>query len=109
MNSMAKLKKLKLKPSARDNRRYFFVKEKKKEKIEKAILDYVGILGMAKSAYLFVDEWNEGIIGSCLREELNDILASLVFANIKVLRVSGTIEGLKTKKDLKTNPDLYKG
>ncbi len=97
---MNKPKKLKLKPSARDNRRYFLVIEKNKEKIEEAILDYIGILGIAKSAYFPVKETENGIIGSCLREELNNVLASLAFANLHVSRVSGTIKGLRTKKSL---------
>lgn len=94
------MKKLKLKPSARDNRRYFLVETNSKEKVEKAIIEYIGVLGMAKSAYLFVDFWENRVVGSCVREKLNDVLASLAFAKLKVARVSGTIKGLKSKKSL---------
>ncbi len=48
---MVKIKKLKLKPSARDKRRYFLVKASN-AKVESAILEYVGTLGFAKSAYM---------------------------------------------------------
>lgn len=87
------MKKLKLKSSSRDNRRYILLKEKDKNKIEKAILDYIGVLGFAKSAPMIIE--NEGkIVLSCLREKIMDIRASLDFAKIKILKVSGTIAGL---------------
>lgn len=95
MKYMKNAKKLKLKPSARDNRRYFIVDCKDRKLVEQAIGDYMGILGLAKSAYLFVDEIKEGIVGSCLRESLNPVLASLAFAGLKVLKVSGTLRGLR--------------
>lgn len=91
---MKNLKKLKLKPSARDNRRYFLVKSEDNKKIEQAILDYIGILGFAKSAYVFVKREGDYLIGSCLRESLSLVLASLAFADLKVSKVSGTIKGL---------------
>jgi hypothetical protein len=97
-----KQKKLKLMPSARDNRRYFYMNSDEKSKIEKAILDYIGILGFSKSAFIFVEtpagvspEGQKGkLVGSCLRESLEDVRASLAFAKIKIQKVSGTIAGL---------------
>jgi len=88
-----KNKKLKLMPSARENRRYFYMNSNDKSKIEKAILDYIGILGFSKSAFMFL-EVKEKLIGSCLRESLEDVRASLAFAKIKIQKVSGTIAGL---------------
>ena len=59
---VGKVKKLKLKPSARDKRRYFLVGAKN-AKVEAAILEYVGILGFAKSAYMPVGgRWS--VVGS---------------------------------------------
>lgn len=87
-------KKLKLIPSARDNRRYFFMNSEDKNKIEKAILDYIGILGLSKSAFMFIETPTKRVIGSCLRESLEDVRASLAFARIKIQKVSGTIKGL---------------
>lgn len=89
------MKKLKLIPSARDNRRYFLVNSTDREKIERVILDYVGILGFAKSAFIFVENDEKKIICSCLRGELENVRASLAFAKIKIQKVSGTISGLK--------------
>jgi RNase P/RNase MRP subunit POP5 len=89
------MKNLKLKPSARDKRRYFIVNTKDSKKVEEAILEYIGVLGMAKSAYVIVKKKGESLIGSCLRESLNDVRASLTFKNLKIEKVSGTIAGLE--------------
>ena len=90
---MAKKKSLKLKPSARDKRRYFLVGTSSAN-IEVAILEYIGVLGLAKSAYMFVKNSGTKIVGSCLRESLNDVRASLAFKRIKIEKVSGTLKGL---------------
>jgi RNase P/RNase MRP subunit POP5 len=91
---MKSIKKLKLKPSSRDNRRYFLADCSENDKIEAAILDYIGVLGFAKSAYLCVSRQGNKILGSCSREHLNNVLASLNFAGIRVTKVSGTIRAL---------------
>ena len=92
---MTKIKKLKLKPSARDKRRYFLV-ETSNDKVEAAILEYIGVLGFAKSAYMKVDAKNfDGkTIGSCLVGSLNDVRAALAMDCIKIEKVSGTLKGL---------------
>ena len=89
-----KSKKLKLLPSARDNRRYFLMNSEDKEKIEKAILDYIGVLGFAKSAFMFVENPEKKLIGSCVREKLEDVRASLAWKGVKIQKVSGTVKGL---------------
>ncbi|MBU2576627.1 MAG: hypothetical protein KKF50_02805 [Nanoarchaeota archaeon] len=93
---MIKSKKLKLKPSARDKRRYFLVGAMN-EKVEKAILEYVGVLGFAKSAYMKVNSKDFGskTIGSCLTKSLIEVRAALAFAGIRIEKVSGTLKGLK--------------
>lgn len=88
------MKKLKLKASQRDNRRYLVVSETDGEKIEKAILDYIGILGFAKSAYMPVKQKGKSMIVSIRREELEKVRASLTLAGINIEKVSGTIKGL---------------
>ena len=93
---MVKVKKLKLKPSARDKRRYFLVGASN-AKVEAAILEYIGILGFAKSAYMNVSskDFPGKLVGSCLVKSLEDVRASLAFAGIKIETVSGTLKGLK--------------
>ncbi|VVB80678.1 Uncharacterised protein [uncultured archaeon] len=95
--------KAKLLPSARDNRRYFICNSQEKEKIEKAILEYIGVLGFAKSNFMFLEVAHRGvspagqngkIIGSCKRESLENVRASLAWKGIKIQKVSGTIKGL---------------
>lgn len=88
------MKKLKLLPSARDSRRYFITNCTDRDKIEKAILDYIGVLGFAKSAFMFAENPERKIIGSCVRESLEDVRASLAWKGIKIQKVSGTIAGL---------------
>jgi hypothetical protein len=90
-----KEKKLKLKPSQRDKRRYFILNSKDKNKIEKAILDYLGILGFAKANYIKIEiKGQKKIMGSCLCKSLEDVRAALALSGISIEKVSGTIKGL---------------
>ena len=96
---MVKVKRLKLKPSARDKRRYFLVGASN-AKVEAAILKYVGVLGFGKSAYRQVvgrGSWVVGkgkIVGSCLVKSLEDVRAGLALEGIRIEKVSGTLKGL---------------
>ena len=87
---------LKLKPSARINRRYLLI-EGKREDIEKAILEYIGILGWAKSSPMFIKNESELIILAVDRKMINIVRAAFEMCkeNIKVLKVSGTLKKLK--------------
>lgn len=87
------MKKLKLIPSQRDNRRYFFMNCVDRKKIEDSILDYIGVLGYSKSAFMFIEQ-NNKLIGSCTREGLESVRASLAWRGIKIQKTSGTIAGL---------------
>ena len=78
-----------LKSSMRENKRYLLV-DRGREEVEKAILDYVGILGFSKSSPVFISSR----IFAVNREMLNEIRAGFALAGIKILRVSGTIKGL---------------
>jgi len=93
---VGKIKKLKLKPSARDKRRYFLVRATN-ARVETLILEYIGVLGFAKSAYMKVNskEFPGQLIGSCLVKSLDDVRAALAFGGIKIEKVSGTLKGLK--------------
>lgn len=95
-----KLKKLKLRPSARDKRRYFLVRASN-GKVEDAILDYVGVLGFARAAYMQVvgcrlQVAGRGyIVGSCLAGSLDEVRAALALAGVRIEKVSGTLKGLR--------------
>lgn len=89
-----KQKKLNLKPSQRDKRRYMLIKCDSSSKVEEAILEYVGVLGMAECAYMFVKRLDGSIVGSVKREMLEKIKAGLGLKDIDIERVSGTLKGL---------------
>jgi hypothetical protein len=97
---VVKRKKLKLRPSARDKRRYFLVRAKNSE-IENAILDYIGVLGFARACYLrVVAKGFVGFsVGSCLASSLDEVRAGLALAGIEIEKVSGTIKGLGSSKN----------
>ena len=90
------IKRLKLKPSQKDRRRYFIVKASNQQ-VEKAILEYIGILGFAKSAYMKVEStgYPGKTVGSCLAETLDEVRAALGLSGISIEKVSGTLKGLK--------------
>lgn len=85
---------MKIKPSARLSRRHLLV-EGKKDEIEKAILDYIGILGWSKAMPVFLKKENKFIL-SVNRKSIDGIRAAFELSdkNIKILRVSGTLRGL---------------
>ncbi|MDO8509281.1 MAG: hypothetical protein Q7S27_06400 [Nanoarchaeota archaeon] len=89
--------KLKLKPSLRVKRRYLLLSAESKEKVEKLILDYIGILGWAKASPVFINSHSKDIILSVNRKSLDDIKASFEMSdsNIKILKISGTLKGLE--------------
>ena len=88
--------KLKSKPSLRIKKRYLLI-HGKNEDAEKAILDYLGILGYARASPILVkiNEKERTLILAVERSELINVRAAFELAkDIKILRVSGTIKGL---------------
>jgi RNase P/RNase MRP subunit POP5 len=84
----------KLKPSMREKKRYLLLdRARNKEEIEKTILDFIGILGYAKSGLYFV---NDKII-AVNREMVNEVKASFALSEnkINVKRISGSLKKLK--------------
>jgi RNase P/RNase MRP subunit POP5 len=87
-----------LKPSMRENKRYLLVKGKNlKENIEKAILDFIGVLGMSKTGLEYIKTTKDSVIISVNRESVDRVRASLCVwpEKISVKKVSGTLKGLK--------------
>ena len=83
-----------LKPSMKDNKRYLLLKGSfSKSDVENAILKYIGILGYAKAAPVWV---NNNIL-AVNRKEVDKVRASFVISDkkIEVAKVSGTIRGLR--------------
>lgn len=90
---------LKLKSTARLKRRYLLVKGEKSA-IEQAILEYVGVLGWAKAAPVFLPHAQGMLVFAVNREEIVNIRAALALSphSIQVVRVSGTLHGLQKEK-----------
>ena len=87
-----------LKPSARENKRYLLIEGNDlKKNVERAILDFVGVLGFSKLGISWVEEKeNYGII--CINREMVDsVRASICIfpKKMEVKKVSGTLKGLK--------------
>jgi len=87
-----------LKPSQRENKRYLLVKGKNLNKnIERAILDFIGVLGMSKTGLGFIKSNKDSMIIAVNREAVNEVRASLCIWPEKIIveKVSGTLKGLK--------------
>lgn len=84
-----------LKPSMREKKRYLKLSGSIKD-VEEAILDFAGVLGMAKINLNFI---KKDII-SINREALDLVRGSFAVWPKKILveKVSGTLKGLKGKK-----------
>ena len=87
-----------LKPTMRENKRYLLVVGKSpKENIEKAILDFLGVLGMSKTGFGFVKSERDSTIIYVNREMLNEVRAAICIfpEKMEVKKVSGTLKGLR--------------
>ncbi len=86
-----------LKPSMRENKRYLLIRAKNPRKnVEKAILDFIGILGLSKCGLSFVTCDKDSTIICVNRESVDKVRASIcVFPEkMEVMKVSGTLKGL---------------
>ena len=87
-------------PSQKENKRYLLLKGKNlKEDVEKSVYEFIGVLGMSKASLAWIKTGKESAIISINRESLNHVRASFAASpyEIKILRVSGTLKGLKSK------------
>jgi RNase P/RNase MRP subunit POP5 len=87
-----------LRPSYKENKRYLIVSGKNlKENIEKAILEFSGILGISRCGLSFIEFNEEKAIISVNREAVDLVRASIAVFNekMRILRISGTLKGLK--------------
>ena len=89
-----------LKPSAREKKRYLLVTGKDlKTDVEKAILDFIGVLGMSKCGLSWIkNDKNSAVI--CINREMVDFVrASLCVwpKKMSVEKVSGTLKCLGKK------------
>ncbi|OGJ12891.1 hypothetical protein A3K82_02545 [Candidatus Pacearchaeota archaeon RBG_19FT_COMBO_34_9] len=86
-----------LKPSMKENKRYLLVEGKELRKnIEKAVLDFIGVLGMSKTGLEFIKDNRDSAIISVNREMVDSVRAALCVwsQKMEVKKVSGTLKGL---------------
>lgn len=87
-----------LNPAMREKKRYLFLRGNNlRENVEKSILEFIGILGMAKTGLGWIKSGGESAIISVNRKMLEQVKASFALwpEPIEVKRVSGTLKGLK--------------
>ncbi|MDP4039425.1 MAG: hypothetical protein Q8P57_02495 [Candidatus Pacearchaeota archaeon] len=89
---------LKLRPSAKESKRYLLL-DGKREDVEKAILDYIGVLGWAQAIPRWVSKIGKNQVLAVNRKEINKIRGALSASDEKIgiLKVSGTLKGLKNE------------
>lgn len=82
----------------REKKRYLYVKGNVGD-IEKAVLNFIGILGMSKAALSFIKKDRDSAVISVNRGSLNEVRASLAVwpEKMEVCMVSGTLKGLRGK------------
>lgn len=87
-----------LKPSLREDKRYLLIEGGSKEEIEKALLEFLGVLGYAKASPKWITQGQQMIL-AVNREEVDHVRAALTLAKKQIIvkRVSGTLKGLGKK------------
>lgn len=90
-----------LKPSHREKKRYLLIegKDATKQRVEKIVLDYIGVLGYAKASPQIIKSANNKLILAINRKSLNEIRAAFLLSgkNLRIKRVSGTLRKLKSQ------------
>jgi len=87
-----------LNPSFREKKRYLKITGKDLDKnVNKAILEFIGILGMSKASPKFIKKGKSSAIISVNRKSVDHIHASFAAFSekIEVVKVSGTLKGLE--------------
>ena len=90
----------KLKPSAREKKRYLVLLSKK-ERVDKALHDYLGALGYTRARPFFIEAGKKNDIDYtiiCVNNKmLNDVKSALANAKISCIGISGTIKKARNK------------
>jgi RNase P/RNase MRP subunit POP5 len=86
-----------LKPSMREKKRYLLLRGKDlKKNVNSSIRDFIGILGLSEAS----PSWINSEVLCVNRGSLDKVRACFAVwpEKIEVIRVSGTLKGLKAKK-----------
>jgi RNase P/RNase MRP subunit POP5 len=90
------MRKIKLLPSLKEKKHYLVFKGDK-DKVEKALYEFLGVLGFAKAAPLIVESKKGYGVLSFNRQYTNEIRAAFSFYHLETLGISGTIKKAKQK------------
>jgi len=85
-------------PSQKENKRYLLIQGKNlKKNIPKSVREYIGDLGMSKSALTFINSSSGKAVVSVNREMQDSVRAAVTIypEKMEILKVSGTLKGLK--------------
>ena len=87
-----------LKPSMKERKRYLLLKGKNlKQEVPKAIKDFIGVLGLAKTSLIWIKTKTNSSVLCINRKMLDSVRASFAVwpEKIEVIRVSGTLKSLE--------------
>jgi len=90
--------KLKIKASARIAERYLLLEASSKKEISDILIHFLGVFGMSEAMPHFVDIMgSNAIVLAVNRKSIDSVRAAFELSKdkIKVLRVSGTLKGLR--------------
>jgi RNase P/RNase MRP subunit POP5 len=87
-----------LKPSHRERKRYLLIKgnDASWSKIEKVILEFVGVLGFAEASPSVVKSLKGRVVLAINRGALDKVRAAFLMSgkNLEIVKVSGSLKGL---------------
>ena len=94
---MRKLKKLP--PTLREKEHYMVAEAEgiNKERIEHAIIDYLGVLGFSKAIPKLIELKQNKAIISVNRKYVKDVKAAFIFSKISCIGVSGILKRAREK------------
>ena len=80
----------------RENKRYLAVRGAVGD-VEKAVLEFIGVLGMSKAGLVWIKKGKESGVISVNRGSVNHVRASFAVwpEKIEIKKVSGTLKGLR--------------
>lgn len=90
------MKKLKLMPTLKEKKHYL-VFQGDKDKADKALLEFLGILGYAKASPMLIESKKDKGIISFNSKYADEVKSALVFYGLHTLGISGTIKRAKQK------------
>ena len=90
--------KLKIKASTRIAERYLLLEASGKKEVNDILIHFLGVFGMSEAMPHFIEIWGkDDLVLAVNRKSIDSVRAAFELSKdkIKVLRVSGTLKGLR--------------